>query len=165
MGELLKKALENRTAHNKRMSDRLDDLNDEAEDFEAEAEEFLEALTTFEDSEKERETKEIMFRKKIKLDVYVDLTGEQTELIGRLNSVHRESKKRGKNNVPDLEKAIDSACKLAASLVVPEEGRPWHKENTWKQMLKALTFEALMEAVSELLEPYQAKVTKLGKFR
>ena len=165
MGKLLDEALKNRTKQNQKIKERLEEVKEDAEDFEAEAEEFLEMLTSFDESETEPKTKEILVRGKIKMSVYVDLTGEQEALMGELVTVHRQSKKRGKNNVPDLEKAIDAACKLAASLVVPEDGRPWHKESTWRGILKLRNTDDLMETLGELLEPYQDKCKKQASFR
>jgi len=165
MGKLLDDAKKNRSKQNQKVAERLEELREDAEDFEAEAETFLELLTTFDDAEKVPTTTEILVRKKIPITVYDDLNGEQQELMAQINSVHRESKRRGKNNSPDLEKAIDAACKLCASLVVPEDGKPWHRETTWRGMLKLTDFEGLMEILSELLEPYQERCRKLGKFR
>jgi len=97
--------------------------------------------------------------------VYIDLDGKQIELMGKINSVARESKRKRKNNAPDIEKAMDAAIELAASLVVPEDDRPWHKETTWRGIMHLRGFDEFMEVLGELLQPYKDKCMKLGKFR
>jgi len=166
MGKLLDEALKNPTKQNQKMKERVAEIESEADDFEAEAEEFLELLTTYEmDGKTEKPTKEINVRDKIRVTVYMELSGEQQELLGRINAVNRETRKKGKNNIPDIKDAIDATISLCASMVVPEEGRPWHKENTWRQLFQATDLESLMGILTEMLKPYEDHCKKLGNFR
>jgi len=166
MGKLLDEALKNRDKHNEKIKERVAEIEIEAEDFEAEAEEFLEMLTTYKDEGKtEKATKEITVRDKIRLTVYTEMSGEQQELLGRINRVNRDTRKKGKNNVPDIGDAIDATVSLCASMVSPEEGRPWHKENTWRQLFQATDLESLMGILTEMLKPYEEHCKKLGNFR
>lgn len=157
----LEKALSNRWKHNKEMEEEKKKIEEEAEEQEEMNDELLELLTAAKKSE--RRIAEVKLNEKIPpLKVYVDLTGEQEDYIAAITDAALKSKK---NQIPDFAAAIEAAIKLAASMVVPEDGRIWHKESTWRTFFQSTDMAALIETLEPMLEPYRDACKKMAKFR
>jgi uncharacterized protein YutE (UPF0331/DUF86 family) len=153
-------ALQHRDEHNRMMRERQREIEEEAEEQELEAEELSRLLTATKKTSKD--IAEVELPGGIGLKVYVDLTGEQEELMAMINTVALQAKRK---EIPDMEMAIDAAVDLASSIIVPEDGRDWHKPEQWRKYHRMTDMERLLEMLGILLEPYKERCKKMAGFR
>jgi len=159
MGTALERAMENPTKHNRKMMEKAEHIEKEAEVEAAANDELMSVLTAMQTP---RTVAAVRLPGNIGIQVYSTLTGEQETLLARINAVATSTVNGA---VPDIEGAIDSAINLAASLVVHEDGRDWDSPDTWSAFHQSTSLEKLLEIIGIMLEPYRQNCKQMERFR